>query len=199
MVPEQNLLWYFSLVSFLNPHDDIVSFSRERMFVLFPLLSLNPSGWSSPGLSPVWLGLPPLGLQTCVHGATSALPCKTYLQADPPEGPLTSPIHHPTRLSNSNLSRRYHLHREVNSSQMGLSSFSYWFASLFRVHSIHSFYVWSRLICFMPDALRRLYVAEAYATAQGKLRLLTQSDGYPSYMSQPYIWLQETENQTAEA
>lgn len=53
-------------------------------------------------------------------------------------------------------------------------------------------------ICFTPNTLRKLLVTEAYATTQGKLCLLTQL-GYPNQMSQPHIWLQETENQTMEA
>lgn len=53
-------------------------------------------------------------------------------------------------------------------------------------------------ICFTPNILRKLLLTEAYATTQGKLCLLTQS-GCPNQMSQPHIWLQETENQTTEA
>lgn len=53
-------------------------------------------------------------------------------------------------------------------------------------------------IYFTANTLRKLHVTEAYATTQGKLCLLTQS-GCPNHMSQPHIWLHETENQTTEA
>lgn len=47
------------------------------------------------------------------------------------KSPLVGPIQYP---------------KEVSFSQIGGNSLFYWFASLFKVHSIHSFYVWSQFI-----------------------------------------------------
>lgn len=146
MVPEQNLFACFPVVRSFYPPNHGVRSRRERMCLLLLLLSLSPSSWYILGITSSLARLALLNVRT---------PCLEQPPSDPvilssrlpfQNSPFLASVHHLVRLSDSNLSGHHGLHKEVNFSQTGLNSFSYWFASLFRVHSIHSFRVWSQLM-----------------------------------------------------